>query len=177
MGKSSDVLTKKELAIVHASVRSLMKEEKGAADAATIKDAFKATERRLYALPILEKKIKNDKGRLLELQQQGPGERTTSIVRFQRTGYRADPEQMLDAVIQDLESKIAADEYEAGTVRRAMEAFVDNYYYPTVTGRYIDRWADEDIAEDLNCSTVTVWKRRNIIVKDISVMLYGSDAI
>lgn len=150
----------------------------GRAQASSLaKDAFKATERRLYALPILQKKAAADTEKLAEIREHGPHGRSKSIVRFQRTGYRVDPEDMLDAIIQDLEATIAADQNEIDTVSRAMEAFKEDPYYPTVTGRYIDRYEDSDIADDLGCSGVTVWKQRTRIVKDIAVMLYGAQAV
>jgi len=143
----------------------------------TAKDAFKATERRLYAIPILTRKVKEDIEKLEEIRANGPKGRSKSIVRFQKTGYRVDPEEMLDAIIQDLEATIEIDKHEIETVRCAMEAFKDDPYYPTVTGRYIDRYDDEDIAADLGCSANQVWKQRTRIVKDIAVMLYGASAV
>ena len=47
----------------------------------TAKDAFKATERRLYALPVLRNKRDDDKERLEELKQYGPRGRSKSITR------------------------------------------------------------------------------------------------
>lgn len=143
----------------------------------TAKDAFKATERRLYALPILERKVVDDKEMLEELRAQGPRERSKSIVRFQRSGNRVSPEEMLDALIQDREATIAAAEYEIADVRRVLETFSEDPFYPTVTGRYIDRYEDEDIAADLNCSASQVWRQRTRIVRDIAILLYGTDAV
>ena len=141
------------------------------------RDAFKATERRLYALPVLEKKVKGDIEKLYELKTSGPHNRSKDMVRFSRTGYRVDPDEMLAAVIQDLEATIAAAEYEIETVREAMAPFSGDLYYPTVTGRYLYRYEDEDIADELGCGTTQVWKQRTRIVKDIAVMLYGVGAV
>ena len=142
-----------------------------------VRDAYKATEKRLYAIPILQKKIEDDKEKLEELLEHGPKRQSKDIVRFKRTGYRIDPEEMLGALIQDLEATIAADENEIETVYRAMESFADDPYYPVVTGRYIFRYDDIDIAAELDCSPTQVWKQRSRIVKDISVLLYGSSAL
>jgi hypothetical protein len=143
----------------------------------TAKDAFKATERRLFAIPILERKVKDDKEKLAELQENGSRWQSKSITRFQRTGYRVTPEEMLEAIIQDLEATIAADEYEINTIRGILETFKDDPFYMAVTGRYVDREEDEDIAAKLDCSANQVWKQRTRIVSDIAVMLYGSDAV
>jgi hypothetical protein len=141
------------------------------------RDTFKATERRLYALPILEKKVIADKEKLAELRENGSHWQSKSIARFQRTGYRVSPEEMIDAIIQDLEATIAADEHEIETVRGVLEMFKDDPFYPTVTGRYIDCFEDEVIAVDLQCGATQVWKQRVRIVRNIAVMLYGSIAV
>jgi hypothetical protein len=143
----------------------------------TARDAFKATERRLYALPVLEKKVAADKEKLAEIRENGSRWQSKSIARFQRTGYRVTPEEMFDAIIQDLEATIASDEHEIGTMRGVLEMFKDDPFYLTVTGRYMDRAEDEDIAVKLNCSAAQVWKQRTRIVNDIAVMLYGAIAV
>jgi hypothetical protein len=162
--------------LINAAVKKAF--NAGRVDASSsAKDAFKATERRLYAIPILQKKLQNDRENLEEIQNHGLKERSKSIVRFNRTGYRVSPEEMLDAIVQDLEAKIAQTEHEIETLYKAMEAFADDPFYPAVTGRYIERYDDEDIALDLGCGTTQVWKQRSRIVKDISVMLYGVSAV
>lgn len=141
------------------------------------KDAFKATERQLYAIPTLKMKLENDREKLHDMKTHGAPTRSKSIVRFQRSGYRVDPEEMLEAIIRDLEATIAATEDQIETTTRAMETFKDDPFYPTVTGRYIDRYEDEDIADDLGCSTTQVWRQRSRIVKDIAILLFGTDAV
>jgi hypothetical protein len=141
------------------------------------KDAFRATEGRIQALPILAKRIARMQGQIKEMDEPRSSLRSMSIVRFQRSSYRVEPEEMLDAIIEDLKAKIAADEHEIATVQWAMEPFKGDLFFPTVIGRYIDRCDDESIAADLGCSTNQVWKQRTRIVRDISIMLYGADAL
>jgi hypothetical protein len=76
-----------------------------------------------------------------------------------------------------LEKKVAADKHEIDTVRGILETFKDDPFYFAVTGRYIDREEDEDIAVKLDCSANQVWKQRTRIVSDIAVMLYGVAAV
>ena len=89
------------------------------------KDAYKATERRLYALPVLRQKVEDDKEKLEQIKTHGAPERSKSIVRFSRTGYRLTPEEMLEAIIKDLEATIAADEYEIETLEKALAHIED----------------------------------------------------
>lgn len=66
------------------------------------KDAFKATERRLYGLPTLELKYRDDLEKLAELKAYGPRERDKSITRFFKTGVRLTKEEIFEAQVIDL---------------------------------------------------------------------------
>ena len=145
--------------------------------AESAKDAYKETERRLYALPILKLRVKRNKDELEELRTIGSKERDKSIVRMQRPGYRMSPEDALEMKIQDIESQIATDEYEISIMTTAMETFRDDPFYLTVPGKYIDRITDDEIAAELDCSASNIWKQRLRLVKDISVLIYGSSAV
>ena len=113
-------------------------------------DAFKATERRLYALPILREKLERDRERL---------------------------EELTTAARTDLEAVIAADGAEVETLDYARAACAMDAYYKTVTGRYFEGLDDERVAELLNCDTSTVWRNRKRLVWRIAVWLYGAAAV
>lgn len=83
-------------------------------------DAYKATERRLYALPILREKQKWDRERLPKLE---------------------------GAARADLEVAMAADAYEIETLERALVNCARDAYYQTVTGRYFERLDDEQLPD------------------------------
>lgn len=143
----------------------------------TAKDAFKATERRLYALPTLLQKQAEDKDKLEEFLKYGPKERSKSITRFIKTGVRMTPEEIWEAVLTDMQATIAADEHEINTMERALEVIQDDAYYQTVVGRYIDNLPDEDVAKLIPCDTSTVWRNRKRLVQRLAVWLYGADAL
>lgn len=143
----------------------------------TAKDAFKATERRLYALPVLRNKRDDDKERLEELKQYGPRGRSKSITQFSKSGVRLTPEEIFEAAVIDLEATIAADEYEIEAMERALATIEKDDYYLTVTGRYIDDLPDERVAELIPCDTTTVWRNRKRLVQRLAVWLYGAEAI
>lgn len=143
----------------------------------TAKDAFKATERRLYALPVLRQKIEDDRERMAELLQYGPRERSKSITRFVKTGVRLTPDEIFEAVLTDLEATIASDEFEIATMERALTTISGDEYYLTVTGRYIENLPDEEVAAKIPCDTSTVWRNRKRLVQRLAVWLYGAEAI
>ena len=143
----------------------------------TAKDTFRATERRLYALPVLERKVISDKEMLDEILTHGPHGRSKSIVRFQRSGYRVSPEEMIEAIVNDLKATIATDEHEIETVRRALCDIEDDAYYKAITGKYIESKSDEAVADEIPCDPSTVWRHRKRLVQRLAVLLYGAVAI
>ena len=156
---------------VDALARAILFQQLSGKAASTIVGRVEALTKDEYLnIPALEEKLR-------DMKTNGAPTRSKSIVRFQRSGYRVDPEEMLEAIIRDLEATIAATEDQIETTTRAMETFKDDPFYPTVTGRYIDRYEDEDIADDLGCSTTQVWRQRSRIVKDIAILLFGTDAV
>lgn len=141
------------------------------------KDAYKATERRLYALPVLRQKLADDKERMQELQEYGPRERSKSITRFSKGGVRLTKEEIFEAVVLDLQVEIDRDEFEIKTMETALQTIEGDEYYQVITGRYIDGLADEDIAAAIPCDTTTVWRNRKRLIQRLSVRLYGAAAV
>lgn len=143
----------------------------------SVKDAYRATERRLYALPDIRAKLKDDKESLAEVKEHGVRNRSHSVTRFLKSGVRLSPEEALAAVEMDLEASIASCEHEISVMERALAAIADDEYYETVTGKYLERLADEKIAERISCDPTTVWRNRKRLVQRISVRLYGVGAV
>jgi len=143
----------------------------------TATNAYKATERRLYALPVLKKKVEDAKQRLAELQHMGLPGRSRDVIRFSRSGRRQSPEEILDVLIQDVEASIAADEFEIETVEKALGNIEDDVYYPVIVGRYFEDVSDEVIAKRIPCNARTVRRHRSRLVRVLAVWLYGAEAV
>ena len=141
------------------------------------KDACKATERRLYALPILKEKLADDMERLQELQQYGPRERSKSVTRFMKDGVRLSREEVFEAQVMNLEAEIARDEHEIETMEKALSMIEGDPYYLAVTGRYLDNISDEEIAALIPCEATTIWRNRKRLVQRLAVRLYGAEAV
>ena len=141
------------------------------------KDAYRATERRLYALPDIRAKLEDDRETLAEVKEHGVRSRSHSVTRFLKSGVRLTPEEALAAVVMNLEAEIAASEHEIDMMERALALIADDEYYATVTGKYIDRLPDEEIAERIPCDPTTVWRNRRRLVQRLSVRLYGVEAV
>jgi hypothetical protein len=141
-------------------------------------NAYRATEDRLYALPILVKKIEKDKERLKELEQYPHlPRRSKDICRFQKDGVRLSEEEIVEGLIIDITAGIAADEHEIETVQAALEIVKDDLYYQTLTRRYFDQINDKQIAKEMHCEETTVWRNRSRLVRRVAVALYGAAAL
>lgn len=140
-------------------------------------NAYKETERRLYALPDIIEKVKRDKAYLEDLQTHGLPRRRADIIRFKKSGVRLSDDEIKDALIQDIQARIAADEYEIQVMEEAMAPLKDDPYFLAVSGRYFDRMSDEEIAAKIPCAERTVRRNRGILVRRIAVRLYGAGAL
>ena len=138
------------------------------------KAAFKNTEARLYALPVLKVKIKDDKEKIEELRTYGTPARSKSITRFSKSSTRMDPEEALEAIIKDKQACIESDQHEVDVLEEALEIIKPD---PSVSGRYFEGLDNEAIAESLGCDATTVWRNRQRLIKSLSVRLYGTAAI
>lgn len=171
MGNKKDIETIIKTAVEMAVEAGRISAERSA------KDAYKATERRLYALPVLKQKLSEDKERLEETRKFGPRERSKSITRFSKSGVRLSPEEIFDVMVMDMESTIAADQHEVDVMEKALSIIQDDEYYITVTGRYLEDIPDDQVAEMIPCDTSTVWRNRKRLVQRLAVWLYGAAAI
>jgi DNA-directed RNA polymerase specialized sigma24 family protein len=143
----------------------------------TARDAYRATERRLYALPTLEKKVQDAREKLRELEEHGLHEKSRDVIRFHRSGRRISYEDILDALMLDIRASIAADETEIDTLKKALEQIEDDTYYPAVKGRYFEGFSDEKIAGQIHCDERTVRRHRGRLVRVVAVWLYGAEAV
>lgn len=143
----------------------------------TARDAFKATERRLYAIPDLREKLKDDEEELEDTRLYGLKERSHSITRFFKSGVRLTPEEILEAVVIDLEAAIAATRHELEALEKALTSIEADPYYLAVEGKYIERLTDNEIAEKIPCDPATVWRNRKRLVQRVAVRLYGVEAV
>lgn len=140
-------------------------------------DAFKATEKRLYAYPVLKAKKQDNEEMLEEVKLYGAHGRSKSVSRFVRSGTRLDPEEIKQAVIMDLKAAIASDQYEIGRIEKAIEQISGDEYRDIVIYKYFEQKSDDEIAKRLHCAPRTVRTHKSRLVTRLAVFLYGSGAL
>jgi hypothetical protein len=140
------------------------------------KDAYKDTEQRLYNLPILRLKVERDKERLVELHTHGSTMNSKSVIRFDRTGNRLKPDEMIDALTQDMNAKIAANEYEIETIETALSIIASDPYFNIIPYLFFDSMTVEEASVEIACDRATIFRHKTRLVQRLAVFLYGVDA-
>lgn len=142
------------------------------------KNIYKQTESKLYAYPTLVKNIKRYELDIADLKREKITEKSKDITSYSECGgIRLSPEEKQAAKIIAVQMKKARDEAEVKEIETALSEVTDDAYYKIIELRYFNNMADEDIAETLNCEKTTVWRNRARLVKKLSVIFFGADAI
>jgi DNA-directed RNA polymerase specialized sigma subunit len=141
------------------------------------KDAYKATEQRLYAYPTIKSRIEIDKEQLEYYLQGNMPSKSVSLVRFQKTGNRLSDEEILEGLITDLKAQIAANEYEASEIEKAIEYISGDEYAKVITCLFIEGKTIEQTCDEVCCSKSTVSRQKNRLIERLSVYLYGVHAV
>lgn len=170
MGKPNNSLDIE--AIIRKAVNAGMVAGRNAA-----KDCYTQTEKRLYALPALRARVVEKTQELDDIRRDGTPVRSKSIVRFNRSGLRVSTEEMLEAVITDLEASIEIDRHEIETIEKALSHIKDDEYYRTVSWKYLERRSDKELAGTIPCDSTTIWRNRKRLVQILAIWLYGADAV
>lgn len=138
--------------------------------------AYAATERRLYALPILRERVQDNKEELSELENCGIEalrHHSSSLVKLIRPGMRLTPEEVHAAQMAELRGRLAADEREVRKMQNALNCIADDPYYLTIELKYFLGVKDTDAALRLKCDPATVRRNRHRLVKRMALRLYG----
>jgi predicted transcriptional regulator len=140
-------------------------------------NAYKETERRLYAYLTLLERVADNIEKLEEIKSRGPREFSKSLIRFTGSGQRLTTEEIAEALTRDLAASIAADDHEIETVSAALLKIKNDPYYLAVYGKFIEGMTDDDIAAKITCDPSTVRRNRGRLVRKLAVLLYGSQAV
>ena len=141
------------------------------------KDAFKMTEKRLYAYPVIKLKIEDDRERIDEISEHGAPGKSKSILKYRRMGIRLTQDEIAEALINDINAEIAENEHEIETIDKAVDIIAGDTYGDIIRYKYFESKSDEQISEILNCDPSTVRRNKSRLVGRLSVFLYGAAAV
>ena len=139
-------------------------------------NAFRATERRLYAYPMIKKAMESDRQYILEIQQYGTQQRAALLLRLKTPGRRLTEEEIIDAKVKDIAAKIAKNEYEIETIDKALAVISGDPYEKIINLKYFEGKTTEEIADELSCDERTVYRNNSRLVNRLASFLCNAEA-
>lgn len=147
-------------------------------------EAFKNTEKILYCYNILREHVENEK----EYFDMTYKAKSCSVVRYSKNKITAIDEEQL---LEDRESSYIRSKTDVERIEKALKKVSGKKGYEVIEYRYLLRKADDEVytyeeitdilagqqgySENLNEKTVRNYK--NALIREMSVFLFGSDAI
>ena len=123
------------------------------------REAVRMADRRLSALADLRVKVSLDQKNLEDFQN------------------LPQPTGEMQSLLAYLTVQAAANRSEMHTLQQAIDSLSGDEYLPVITGRYLYKKTDEELAAELCCDPSTVRRNRVRLLRRIAVRLYGMEAI
>lgn len=144
--------------------------------AANEKTAYQKTETLLYNYNGFKRVIQERYDEIDELKRVGIPKKSTSIVEYTpHTGKVSSivlPEESVESAVQERLRSVQGTVQVVELIDKCMSALKNDPYYCILEMRYFEGRTQEDIAEHLGCSQVTVSKNKNRLVKELSLRLF-----
>jgi RNA polymerase sigma factor (sigma-70 family) len=86
---------------------------------------------------------------------------------------RLTPDEIAEALVQDITAEIAGSESELETIDKALEIIKGDQYSDIVKHKYFEGKSDDEIAAAVSCDPRTVRRQKNRLVGRLAVFLYG----
>lgn len=150
-------------------------------------EAFKNTEKILYCYNVLKEYVSDEEHYITEYQEEWDKKKSKSIVINKSKSMPADEDELLE----DRRLSFKRSKNDVDRLTRALDKIKEYKGYDVIELRYLSRkennevYTYEEIAEMLagtkgygiNLTERTVRRYKNELVKELAVLLFGSDAL
>lgn len=147
----------------------------------TGKTAYQKTEALLYNYRNFKKIVEERMSEIEDIKKYGVAQRSGSVVEYgNRTnkvkGLRTEEESVQSAVYS-VQTSVEETVRVISMIDKAMAALKSDPYYPILEMRYFEGRTQEDIADHLGCSQVTISKNKAKLVNELSMRLFPGQAV
>lgn len=140
---------------------------------------YQETERRLRAYTILKGNIERYQKDIEDIRREDMG-KSADIIMYQTNSGMA-PERDLEELRREkifaLTEKIHRDAADVKEVDIALDYIKDDPYFRVIPMTYFECKPQEIVADAVHCDKSTVWRNRKRLIRQMSLVLYGADAI
>lgn len=139
---------------------------------------YSKTEDLLYKYPMLKLKVEQDELDIKDLEKEfklpGGTQRSKDVVRIPNGGKRLDPQEKLQAFIEDKEKSRLKTVKEIERIDKALNKVKDYKGYEIIKLKYFDRLdSDEEIMFKIHIGKTAYYLWKNRIINDLSVIFFG----
>lgn len=142
-------------------------------------NAYKATEARLRAYPVLKDNVENVyPADIADLQRERVSGKSKDIVMWSTSGgLPISPEERQEAKILAVKMKLARDRESLRELDRALVSINTDVWYSAFADYYFVNVPLDQLAENMHESIPAVQRNKARLVKILAVRLYGADAL
>ena len=166
---------------VSETVKVLQEKKLISSEKTTEKTAYAKTEALLYNYMGFKRIIKERELEIETLRTYGVPQRSTSIVEYSPgTGTvhgLSTVEESVEAAIRNVQASVESTVQAIALIDKCMASLKHDPYYPILEMRYFEGRTQEDIADYLGCSQVSVSKNKNRLIRELSMRLFPDQAI
>lgn len=139
---------------------------------------FAATEKRLFAYPLLKENIETYMKDISDIEKEDLSHSKDIVIyRPNCSGEKPDIEELRQAKILVIRRKMLRDQRELDEIERALQRIADDEWHEVVECYYFQRMSAEKMEEKFNCAGVTLWRQRKRLINEMSIVLYGAEAL
>lgn len=147
----------------------------------TEKTAYQKTEQLLYNYKAFQRIIKERMLEIETIKQYGVPKKSTSVVEYSpKTGTVHGitlEEESVEQAVRTVQASVQDTVQAIALIDKCMAALKNDPYYCILEMRYFEGRTQEDIADYLGCSQVTVSKNKSRLIKELSIRLFPNQAI
>lgn len=140
---------------------------------------YQETERRLRAYTTLKENIARYQKDIEDIRHEDMG-RSADIIMYQTNSGMAperDLEELRRGKIFALTEKLHRDAANVKEMDVALDHVKADPYFRVITMTYFEHKPQEVVAEAVHCDKSTIWRNRKRLIREMSLVLYGADAI
>lgn len=146
----------------------------------TEKSAYAKTETLLYNYNGFKRVIEERQQEIEDLRKYGVPNKRGVNEYVQKGGMPHGivlDEESVDSAIRSVQASVEGTVQAISLIDKCMDALKSDPYYCILEMRYFEGRTQEDIADHLGCSQVTISKNKNRLVKELSIRLFPHQAI
>ena len=145
------------------------------------KSVYKKTELLLYNYMNFKRIIAEREEEIEGIRKYGVPTQSPSIVEYSpKRGTvhgLSTVEESVDTAIRSVQASVHDTVHIISLIDKCMETMKSDPYYCILEMRYFEGRTQEDIADHLGCSQVSVSKNKNRLIKELSIKLFPNEAI